>query len=186
VIAFLVVMSAVVFAWMYSAYFAPADETTPPAEIIPTVTQVTSDTIFLPTPTASPTVKPSPTAEPTREPTTEVVAEVATEEPVQASDAEATVEEEQLDDVEDVQTEEPTVATDGALTFNFTASNDIENIQVVADGSVIFDGFLAAGESTGYVSADLFQIYVTDPGSLQVVRENGDTFYMGDTYFELP
>ena len=190
VIAFLVVMSAVVFAWMYSAYFAPSDETTPPTELIPTVTQVTTDTIFLPTPTFTPTPTPSPTAEPTLEPTPEVVEEAAPPEDDEADDAadEETTEDESadLDDVEELAEEEETPVTDGALTFDFRATNDLESVQIVADGAVVFDGYLAAGDSTGFLSADQFQVYVADPTSLEVVRENGDSFYMGDTYFELP
>jgi cytoskeleton protein RodZ len=190
VIAFLVVMSAVVFAWMYSAYFAPSDETTPPAEVIPTVTQVTTDTIFLPTPTSSPTFTPSPTAEPTSEPTPEPTEDIVepdqTEPSANEPDVVATDETEVLDDVQEPVQEAQTPESDGALTFNFRATNDLESVQIVADGSVVFDGSLAAGESTGYVGADQFQVYVADPSSLEVVRENGDSFYMGDTYFELP
>jgi len=187
VIAFLVVMSAVVFAWMYSAYFAPSGDSTPPAELIPTVTQVTTDTIFLPTPTPSPTSLPSPTAEPSNEPTPVVVEEVVTQDTSDSQSLpEEAVTEEAVQDVEEFVDEQPTPATDGALTFDFRASNDLENLQIVADGAVVFDGYLPAGDSTGFVSADQFQVYVTDPGSLEVVRENGDSFYMGDTYFELP
>src|SRR5215212_1628570 len=105
VIAFLVVMSAVVFAWMYSAYFAPSDETTPPAEVIPTVTQVTTDTIFLPTSTSSPMLTPSPTAEPTSEPTPEPIEDIVepdqTEPSANEPDVVATDETEVLDDVQE-------------------------------------------------------------------------------------
>ncbi len=52
IIAFLVVMSAIVFAWMYSAYFAPEEAQSTPTEVIPTVTPVDSDTLFLPSPAA--------------------------------------------------------------------------------------------------------------------------------------
>jgi cytoskeletal protein RodZ len=190
VIAFLVVMSAVVFAWMYSAYFAPSDETTPPAEVIPTVTQVTADTIFLPTPTASPTLTPSPTAEPTQEPTPASVEEIVqpevTEQLVNEPTEEATDVVEALDDVEEPTEEVQTPETDGALTFDFRATSDVESVQIVADGAVVFDGYLAAGEATGFLSADHFQVYVVDPSALEIVRENGDSFSMGDTYFELP
>ncbi len=184
IIAFLVLMSAVVFAWMYSAYFAPSGATSTPTELIPTVTAVNEgDTIFLPSPTpAPPTPTPSPTAEPT-----EVVEEVVVE-PTESSDDVEVVEDATEEDAEIVEevTEEPTVATSGALTFNFRASSFLDSVQVVADGSVVFEGAMEAGGSTGYVSADSFQVYVSDPSSLEIVRENGESFYMGDTYFELP
>jgi len=184
IIAFLVLMSAVVFAWMYSAYFAPSEATSTPTELIPTVTAVNDgDTIFLPSPTsAPPTQTPSPTAEPT-----EVVEEIVVE-PTEASvEGEAVVEptEEDVEVVEEV-TVEPTAATTGALTFNFRAASYLDSVQVVADGSVVFEGAMEAGGSTGFVSADSFQVYVSDPGSLEIVRESGEFFFMGDTYFELP
>jgi cytoskeletal protein RodZ len=81
IIAFFVVMSAVVFAWMYSVYFAPPGATSTPTEVIPTVTQlpVTSDSMFAPSPiiipnTPTPSVTAtaadaSPTAKPTKQAT---------------------------------------------------------------------------------------------------------------------
>lgn len=174
IIAFLVVMSAVVFAWMYSAYFAPDGATSTPTELMPTVTAVEGDTIFLPSPTPvppTPTATPEPTATSTPEPT------IAVETASGAS----------LDVVEEATHEtEPTRATSGALTFNFLAVDYLDSLQIVGDGSVLFEGALAAGDSTGYLSADVFQVYVSDPASLEIVRENGDSFAMGDTYFELP
>ena len=77
IIAFLVVMSAVMFAWMYSAYFAPKEATSTPTEIIPTVTPVSADTLILPSPTPAPPT-PTATATPSPEPTSEPV---PTEEP---------------------------------------------------------------------------------------------------------
>jgi cytoskeletal protein RodZ len=188
VIAFLVVMSAVVFAWMYSAYFAPSDPTETPTELIPTVTPVTKDTIFMPTPTPSPTPSPSPTAEPTLEPTPEdtpVVEESSSADQTDQAEEEVTPEDDVV--VEEATEEpEPTVETDGALTFSFQATSDVESVTIVADGSEIYSGYMPAGESTGFVSADHFQVYVSDATALEIVRENGESFYMGDSYFELP
>jgi hypothetical protein len=72
------------------------------------------------------------------------------------------------------------------LTVNFTATDYLDSLTIVADGSEIFSGALPAGESTGYVSADLFQVYVSDPSLLEISKESGESFVMGDTYFELP
>lgn len=186
VIAFLVVMSAVVFAWMYSAYFAPSEPTTTPTELIPTVTAVTGDTIFLPTPTPTLTPTPSPTAEPTREPAPEVVEQVVEE----TTTSVGAPDDESFEDdvvVEEASEEpEPTAAMTGALTFNFQASIGIDSVTIVADGTEVYSGYMPAGESTGFMSADHFQVYVSDPTSLLIVRENGNSFYMGDSYFELP
>jgi cytoskeletal protein RodZ len=189
VIAFLVVMSAVVFAWMYSAYFAPSDPTETPTELIPTVTPVSNDdSIFMPTPTPSPTPSPSPTTEPTAEPTPEetpVVEESSSADQVDNATEEVTP----TDDVvveEATEAPEPTAETDGALTFNFQATTDLDSVTIVADGTEVYSGFMPAGESTGFVSADQFQVYVSDATALEIVRENGESFTMGDSYFELP
>ncbi|MBN9074596.1 MAG: helix-turn-helix domain-containing protein, partial [Rhizobiales bacterium] len=83
IIAFLVVMSAVVFAWTYSVYFAPASATSTPTEIIPTVTPLKSDSMFVPIPlaivptetaTAKPTRLATATKEPTKKPTQKATA----------------------------------------------------------------------------------------------------------------
>lgn len=182
IIAFLVVMSAVVFAWMYSAYFAPDGTPTTPTELIPTLTAPSeADTIFLPpTPTV---VIPTPTLVPTAVPTEEPTEVVEVPSSPDDREDEATVE----DDVEEGATEEEaTEETTGSLTFNFTATDYLDSVTIVADGSEIFSGALGAGDSTGFVSADRFQVYVSDPSLLEIGRENGDSFIMGDTYFELP
>jgi cytoskeletal protein RodZ len=178
IIAFLVVMSAVVFAWGYSAYFSSGGTPTVPEEVIPTVT-VTGDKVFMPTPTNTPTATPTPSPTATPEPT---------QPPVQIEE-EADEPDSQRDDDEDVrpvEEEDEPAATSGALTFSFLADVDIDSLTIIADGVEIFSGYLPAGVSTGYVSADMFQVYVSDPGALQIVRENGDSFYMGDNFFELP
>jgi cytoskeletal protein RodZ len=180
IIAFLVVMSAVVFAWMYSAYFAPDEPTSTPTELIPTLTPPSdADEIFLP-PSPTP-VPPTPTPTPTEEPTI-----APTNEPIDESSA-ASGDDEQADesDVEEP-TQEPTEKPDGALTFDFRATDYLDSVTIVADGTEVFSGALGAGDSVGYLSADLFQVYVSDPSLLEIVRENGESFVMGDTYFELP
>lgn len=187
-LAFLVVMSAVVFAWMYSAYFAPDGEANAPTELIPTVTAVSSDTFVLPSPTPAPptatataTTPPEPTVEPTH--TTEPT-EVASD--VTVSEADVTAESDT--DVENFVTpeSEPTDESSGAVTLNFTATSDIESLQIAGDGTVLYDGSLAAGEATGFLSADSFDIYVSDPSSLEISKEDGESFYMGDNSFQLP
>lgn len=183
IIAFLVVMSAVVFAWMYSAYFAPAGATSTPTELIPTVTPVSDNTILLPTP--SPTPVP-PTATPTPEPT-EVIepTEVVEEATIVEADETDVVNEDGVFE-EPTATPEPTELADGRLTFNFEAIGYIEALEIVSDGSVVFSGPLDVGQSTGYLNADQFQVFVSDVTLLLIVRESGESFQMGDSYFELP
>ena len=92
IIAFMVVMSAIVFAWLYSAYFAPGEAIPTATNTVPTVTPVDPSEYKLPTSQASPeaakqdaagptrkarrTATPTeePRAEPTEEPTAEPTA----------------------------------------------------------------------------------------------------------------
>lgn len=72
VITFLVVMSAVVFAWFYSAYFAPGDPDPTATAPAPSVTPLPSDDpASLESWSMVPTTEPKPTEEPTPESTPE-------------------------------------------------------------------------------------------------------------------
>ncbi len=63
IIAFMVVMGAVIFAWVYSISFSqePVASTVPPA--VPTVTPIPDDRLALPSPTAIPTATATPPAD---------------------------------------------------------------------------------------------------------------------------
>jgi cytoskeletal protein RodZ len=81
IIAFMVVMSAVIFAWMYSAYFAPEDSLSTPATAanVAGASRLATPTVVLlpgggenlaaPTPTAVPVPTTAPTPQPTVAPT---------------------------------------------------------------------------------------------------------------------
>jgi len=188
IIAFLVVMSAVVFAWMYSVYFAPDGQAVAPTELVPTVTPVSIDTIFMPTTTpVPPTATTTATSEPTLEPTIVVQSNDST---VSAGPADATDTSGGIDQSSDVQDFTPvpaaTEAQSGAYTFTFYAAGDLESLQIVADGAQVWDAPLVQGDATGYISANSFQIYVSNPDALEIVKKGGDSFSMGDQYFELP
>jgi cytoskeleton protein RodZ len=182
-LAFVVVMSAVVFAWMYSAYFAPDGQTPTTTELIPTVTAVSGDSFVLPSPTPAP---PTPTATATSEATQQLVEPTGTAQP--ADQPTAGVTQANASDVVDYvtpDTEATTVAT-GSLSLDFTATTDIESLKIAGDGTVLFDDSLAAGASTGYLSADQFDIYVSDPTALEINKEGEDPFTMGGNNFQLP
>ena len=68
IIAFMVVMGAVIFAWVYSISFSqePVASTVPPA--VPTVTPIPDDRLVLPSPTANPTATATPSATATATP----------------------------------------------------------------------------------------------------------------------
>ncbi len=201
IVAFIVVMSAIVFAWMYSAYFAPVEAMPTVTEAVPTVTPIPTDAMRLLSPatepatpkattktsTASPTPKatatekpkatntPEPTNTPRPEPTpTEVVA-VAEE---QSTSADAGAEEAPVEESEPAESE-------GATTISITAYADIY-LSVTGDGVSYFEGTLAAGQTTGSMSADQFQVYTTNVGQTWIVNEaTGNSFVMGEGEGEL-
>jgi cytoskeletal protein RodZ len=190
IIAFMVVMSAIVFAWFYSAYFAPTDAAPTPDEIIATVTPVDSQALIIPTATAVPptsTPQPTATATPTQPPAPTAT---PTDVPQQVQDTSTSSNQvtQQSSDQEAVDyqpTEEPTATPDGAYTFNFVADDYIE-LQVVVDGTLQYDGALAAGDSTGFLTGNHFQVSTSDPSLTQIVKSDGSSFYMGGTFFDLP
>lgn len=65
IISFSVVLSAIVFAWVYSAILQSPPEEAEPTEIVTTVTPLAGDVALPTSPPATPTPAPSPTPEPT-------------------------------------------------------------------------------------------------------------------------
>lgn len=90
IIAFMVVMSAVIFAWMYSAYFAPQDMNPTPetsvniansvrlATPVPTLSAGGGESLAIPTPTQAATPEPTTAIAPTATPTNATRAFVVT------------------------------------------------------------------------------------------------------------
>ncbi|MEA2530128.1 MAG: cytoskeleton protein RodZ [Thermomicrobiales bacterium] len=178
IIAFMVFVSAIVFAWMYSAYFAPSGATSTPAELIATVTPVDADVLVIPSPTSAPptataTTPPSPTATtkpeptPTEEPTVEAASETDTT-------AASTIEE----DVIDEPTVEPTTLPEGVASIKITALSDL-TIEVVADGVSVYSGDLAAGETTDWYSGSGFIVFTSSGVNTQFTNDRGEEFLMG-------
>ena len=180
IIAFSVVLSAIVFAWVYTAYVAPPTDpdTATPAQA--TVTEISRD-IAMPTqPKSTETPQPSATTDsstvapeateanssggdnqisastdPTEEPATGAGDNVAdTEDPAtEAPEATATVD----------ATAEPTQYTkvgEFDTTIDITAQSDIY-VSFWTDGILVFDGDLSAGESTGAFPGSTFKIYTS-------------------------
>ncbi len=172
IIAFLVVMSAVVFAWMYSVYFAPPGATTTPTEVIPTVTPLKGDSMFGPSPIiALPTSTPSVTvtvdaASPTAKPTKETTA---------TPKATATSKTEGNSGSGNI------VATDG------NASNSTGNASGNSSSGNSSDGNASSGNASGNSSADATQtpadgqisldfVATTDLTSLTIVVDGNNVF----------
>lgn len=197
IIAFAVVLSAIVFAWVYSAFVAQPDIELTPTAPVPTATPFESD---IPVPTMAPTQAP-PTPEPTQAPTptqtTTSGSRASTsedgqiqarggdnqrggdEEPAPDTDVNAA-----STDTEPVVDAEPTEAPQSTLdeseltSIQVTALGDIY-VSISADGNVVFDGTLAAGDSTGYVTGNTFEVYTSSGGSTQFTDACGDEFMMG-------
>lgn len=158
IIAFMVVMSAVIFAWMYSAYFAPKDSLT----TTPTSVQVAGGSgsgvageIATQTPEpvqgggeATPAPTPSPTATPPPTPTTPA-------------------------------TPEPT-PTPSSHTFAVTASERVW-VEVTVDGQVVYSSTIAAGETQQFEGQ---QMHVVS-GNARYVRisvDGVDQGLLGETW----
>lgn len=191
IVAFMVVMSAIVFAWMYSAYFAPVEAMPTVTEAIPTVTPIPTDAARLAAPTVEPTAtvaatpKATATPKPKPKPTN-------TPEPTEKPDPTQTpTEEVEVAEVEEAPTEESAPAdAEGGTTISITAYTDIY-LSVTGDGVSYYEGTLAAGETTGTMSADQFQVYTSNVGQTWIVNEaTGTGFVMGEgegeLYFPLP
>lgn len=190
IIAFMVVLGGVIFAWLYSAYFASTEATSTPVEIIATVTPVKSEDRFVPSPTpVIPT--PTPTLEPTLTPTPEPSPTPTIEEqPADsgAADAVSSASDESLDVVEQP-TEEPTALPDNVIGLRITALADIE-IEVIADGVSVYSGYLAAGETTDWMTGTQFVVFTSDGANTQFTNDRGEDFVMtydsGPAQFQLP
>ncbi|MGH2535676.1 MAG: helix-turn-helix domain-containing protein [Thermomicrobiales bacterium] len=176
IIAFMVVMSAIVFAWLYSAYFAPTQAVSTPAEVIATVTPVDAEALFIPSPTPPPptsTPAPTATASPTEEPTatpTEEATEPTEEEtfaPISDDEAASTTTE-----------SSPPESQEGLASIMITAESAIY-VEISIDGVPQFAGELAAGQTTEWYSASVFEVFTTDGSQTLFTNGDGVTFYMG-------
>ncbi len=203
IIAFSVVLSAIVFAWVYSAFVAqPETETTP---TVPAATATPFET-DIPVPTQAAT-QPPPTIEPTQAPTptqatTSGAREITSEDPetqVRGGDnqlagdtgppveneteqappvSEGEAELEPTAEPEPTQEPEPALDESELTSINVTASSGIY-VTVTVDGEVQFDGNLAAGESTGFLTGNTFEVYTSSGVSTTFTDACGAEFMMG-------
>ena len=208
IIAFILVLGMIVFAWFYSAFLAPGDPepsaTAPVQTVTPLPTNVASQSQVRnllppsPTPTATPTLEPSPTTEPaTISEPTQIPAASSEPSPTPTGGALATrrgagaaaSEEGSTSDVGgDQPTKEATTApeteeespTGPVVTVQFTPSVDVV-LTVIGDGVVLWDGPIAAGSTAGPFTASLFEVYTSDVNDTWVTNlDTGDTFIMNE------
>ena len=194
VISFAVVLSAIVFAWVYSAFVAQPDTTIISTEPVPTATPFESD---IPVPTKAPTqIPPTPTV--TIEPTaqaadTQTSIEQRRSDNVRGGDNQAettqTATDSQRNSETVIPTEKPLVETlepteesafdESELTsISIQATSEIW-VTVWADDVVAFDSNLAAGESTGNLVGNSFRVYSSIGGATLFTNACGDEYVMG-------
>ena len=210
IIAFSVVLSAIVFAWIYTAYVAPPDngnEATPP---VATVTPISND-VALPTqPRATNTPEPTATVEAT-----------ATSESVQESETASSTSSRRSSGGDNTiegssnQSSGDTVSGNSGATSGDNARNSDNqpeptatiaataeptayvkvgewdtSISVTAEidlyvtfrsnGNLVFDGILSAGETIGPFPGSTFDVYTSSGANTQFTNACGETFRMGD------
>lgn len=149
-IAFMVVISAVLFAWLYSAFFAARDvlPTVTPGQPTPTTVDTTAVILAL-TPTATPTPQPTatpapPTATPSPLPPT------PTPPPARQAQQQAAVQQpaqQQAPTPRPAPRPTPTPTPDTSETHVVTVqAQELAWVQIVADGEVEYAGNLAPGK----------------------------------------
>lgn len=187
IIAFTLIAGAVLFAWMYSAYFkAPDANDLTMIDLQPTVTRVSEDQIFVPSPTPdlpSPTATAKPTQTPVNTPvpipsaTEDVVSgaiqnnsqpgAISVQTPAESSNGEAGI-------AKTVDAELP----NGAVAIKITAQTDLY-VQITSDGVQYFQGNLTAGNSTDWIVGHTFTVYTTSGANTLFTNNQGTQFYMG-------
>jgi cytoskeleton protein RodZ len=186
IIAFMVVMGAVIFAWVYSISFSPEPvaSTVPPA--IPTVTPIPDDRLALPSPTAIPTATATAAAPPTATTVPSPTTTTSLAQPA-AAPPQPTPVVNQLEPTLAPVVEQQAAAGPGMATVRVIAQGDIQ-VTVEADGAVVFSGWLGSGSATEFYSAANFAVTTSD-GSLTLFENaaTGQQFYMGygqnETYY---
>ncbi len=196
IIAFAMVLSAIVFAWVYSAFVAQPEIDDTPTAIVPTATPFESD---IPLPTAPPST-PEPTAAPTAtaEPTqTTADPSTSTRRPGgdnQRADEEATEPQDPAPEpTEEPVTEEPQQATEaapaeetepvdqaGLTSIAVNAEGADLFVTVYADGELAFEGTVEDGQSTEQFTGAEFEVNTSVGSATQFINSCGDTFRMGD------
>jgi hypothetical protein len=182
VIAFAVVLSAIVFAWGYSAFVQVGDEELEPTEIVATVTPFASD-VALPTPTpVTPTPEPTATPAPT-DPPAERVDSGRIDAPQEIGGGDNQVNrqgtsEGQSQPIERAANAEPVAGT-YVTSISITALEQPISLSIVADGVAVFEGRLDPGETSGFFDGSVFEVYTSSGASTEFTNSCGIPFNMG-------
>jgi cytoskeletal protein RodZ len=201
IIAFILVLGMIVFAWFYSAFLAPGDPpptaTSPILTVTPMSTEETAEGLrlaesLIPTPTRA----PAPTATPDTEtlaaaatqtaeasqpaPTPTLPANTPEDEPELAGDGgESGAASEPS--VEEAPVEEPPVPTGPTVTVVFNPTADIWLTVIDDTGYVWWDGLVPAGGSAGPFTAAYFDVYTSDLNDTWITNMDvGTPFIMNE------
>ena len=193
IIAFILVLGMIVFAWFYSAFLAPSEAAPTATSAVETVTPLPADDSsaqalirsLVPSPTA--TIEPTATPEPevieptarseqTAEPRATEIQEAApgdSDAPVEPDADEAAAPAEETAE----ESEAPSGPTVRVL---FTPTADVY-LTVYGDGELKFEGLVPAGTQTEVFEAGFFQVFTSDLNDTWVTNlDTGQNFYMSD------
>lgn len=184
VIGFTLIAGMIMFAWLYSAYFkSPTVSDLGVLDLQPTVTRVSEDQIFVPSPTPD-LPSPTPTAQPTNTPVDTPVP--PTVEPAISTDQNGQQPQAiSVSTAADTNFGQPGIARevseqlpDGLVAIKITAQADLY-VQIVADGIQYFAGNLTVGDSTDWIVGYTFTVYTTSGANTLFTNNQGTQFYMG-------
>jgi cytoskeletal protein RodZ len=170
IIAFAVVLSAIVFAWGYSIWVTPAGTDEDPAVATETSTTTTAQVDLA-------TQLPERPAMPTPPPTEEIAPTATTEETTQEVSGRQDAGDNQIqaqETVEQPQQEAPVYRTGIAI----SASTDIE-LSLTVDGQIVYEGPLPAGQQTEQYVGSTFSVSTSDQSQTNFINSCGDTSPMG-------
>jgi cytoskeletal protein RodZ len=190
IIAFILVLGMIVFAWFYSAFLAPGDAPPTATSPVETVTPLPTDEAaqelirsLVPTPTPTPVLTATPVADDvvptsTPEPTTEPEPTAIDTVVVAGGESGGAASEQRVEERPVV--EEPPVETGPAVSVVFTPSSDVYLTVIDANGWVIYDGLLAGGSTLGPFTSAYFEVYTSDAGATWITNMDvGVPFVMG-------
>jgi cytoskeletal protein RodZ len=201
IIAFILVLGMIVFAWFYSAFLAPGDPPPTATSPILTVTPLpTGESVegqrlvesLIPTPTRAPNPTATPDAESVAaaatqtaeanqpEPTPTVPANTPEGDPALAGDGDGSSAASEPS-VEESPIEEPPVPTGPTVTVVFNPTADIWLTVIDDTGYVWWDGFVPAGGTAGPFTAAYFDVYTSDVNDTWITNiDNNTTFIMNE------
>ena len=184
IIAFMIIMAAIVFTWIYSAYLRPSEAAAPTAEAIATVTPVsesllaqvtvqTTDT--LPTPLATPTAPLGTT--PTALPEATGPAAAAVEPTVADTASGGDVVDQDVSSSDD---ESSAATTSGPHTFVIWVTDDVW-VQMIVDDVVVADELLPAGTELTHGGSTLW-VESGNAAFVHVYVDGEDYGVLGDSW----